>query len=114
MGLTPAQFDVIAEWWGPNGLTAVEVSHSTLLAKASLTGIIDRLEKKGFVERHVVPGDRRSMKVKLTKRGTAMHRKCFPAQANMMRPYFERAFSQRDVNVLQELLVGLRDSCKNR
>ncbi|WP_447971074.1 MarR family winged helix-turn-helix transcriptional regulator [Nitrospira sp. M1] len=114
MGLTPAQFDVIAELWGTNGLTAVELSQSTLLAKASLTGIIDRLETKGLVERHAIPGDRRSMKVKLTKSGTALHRKCFPAQAKMMRPYFERALSQRDVNVLQELLVSLRDSCRKR
>jgi len=114
MGLTPAQFDVLAELWGTNGMTAVELSHSTLLAKASLTGIIDRLEKKGLVERHVVPGDRRCMKVKLTKLGATVHHKCFPAQVKVMRPYFERALSQRDVNVLQELLVCLRDSCQNR
>ena len=41
MGLTPPQFDVLAELGGTEGMTAVELSNSTLLAKASLTGIAD-------------------------------------------------------------------------
>lgn len=114
MGLTPAQFGVIAELGGTTGMTAVELSHSTLLAKASLTGIIDRLEEKGFVERRVVPSDRRSMKIRLTKAGTIMHRKCFPAQANVMRPYFEEALSRQEVEVLKGMLIRLRDSCRNK
>jgi len=48
MGLTPPQFDVLAELGGTKGMTAVELSNSTLLAKASLTGIIDRLEEIGM------------------------------------------------------------------
>ena len=114
MGLTPAQFDVIAELGGTNGMTAVELSQSTLLAKASLTGIIDRLEEKGLVERLVVPRDRRSMKVRLTKTGAMRHRKCFPAQANVMRPYFEETLSRQEVDVLKDMLVRLRDSCRNK
>ena len=60
MGLTPPQFDVMAELGGTPGMTCVELSQSTLLAKASLTGIIDRLEAKGLIERQVVPNDRRA------------------------------------------------------
>ncbi len=114
MGLTPAQFDVIAELGGRNGLTAVELSHSTLLAKASLTGIIDRLEEKALVTRQAIPGDRRSMKVRLTKAGTLVYRRCFPTQANIMRPYFEQALSKKEINVLRELLIRLRDSCRKK
>ena len=113
MGLTPAQFDVIAELGGTNGMTAVELSHSTLLAKASLTGIIDRLEEKGLVERKAVPSDRRSMTVQLTKAGAVVHRKCFPAQVKMMRPYFEQALSQQEISILKDMLIRLRNSCKN-
>ncbi len=112
MGLTPPQFDVIAELGGNEGMTAVELANATLHAKASLTGIIDRLEDKGLVERRPIPGDRRAMNVCLTKKGHAMHRKCFVAQANFVRHYFERALSQKEIPVLQDMLIRLRDSCR--
>lgn len=112
MGLTPPQFSVIAELGGTEGMTAVQLANSTLHAKASLTGIIDRLEDKKFVERHPIPGDRRAMNVRLTKKGKALHRKCFVAQANFVRPYFERALSKKEIPVLQDMLIRLRDSCR--
>jgi len=113
MGLTPPQFDVIAELGGTEGMTAVELASSTLHAKASLTGIIDRLESKGLVERCPIPRDRRAMNIRLTKKGKALHRKSFPAHANFMRPYFERALTQRDINILQDMLIRLRNSCRS-
>jgi DNA-binding MarR family transcriptional regulator len=112
MGLTPPQFSVIAELGGTEGMTAVELASSTLHAKASLTGIIDRLVDKGLVERQAIPGDRRAMNVRLTKKGEAMHRKCFPAQANFMRTYFERTLTKKEINLLQDMLIRLRDSCR--
>ncbi len=112
MGLTPPQFSVIAELGGTQGMTAVELANSTLHAKASLTGIIDRLVDKGLVERRPIPGDRRAMNVRLTKKGEGLHRKCFVAQANFVRPYFERALSKKEIPVLQDMLIRLRDSCR--
>ena len=112
MGLTPPQFSVIAELGGTDGMTAVELASSTLHAKASLTGIIDRLEDKGLVERRPIPGDRRAMNIRLTKKGEAIHRKSFPDQASFMRPYFERALTKKEINVLQDMLIRLRNSCR--
>ena len=113
LGLTPPQFDVIAELGGTNGMTAVELSQSTLLAKASLTGIVDRLEGKGIVTRQPIPGDRRAQKICLTKKGEAIYHRSFPQQARFVRLYFERAVSKREIDVLQDLLVRLRDSCRS-
>ena len=113
MGLTPPQFDVIAELGGTKGLNCVELSQSTLLAKASLTGIIDRLESKGLVERQPVPDDRRATHIRLTKKGEGVYRTCFPAQAKLMRPYFEHALTKKEVKVMREMLLRLRDSCRN-
>jgi len=112
MGLTPPQFSVIAELGGTDGMTAVELAFSTLHAKASLTGIIDRLEDKGLVERRPIPDDRRAMNIRLTKKGQAIHRKSFPSQAKFMRPFFERALTKKEINVLQDMLIRLRDSCR--
>lgn len=114
MGLTPPQFSVIAELGGTDGMTAVELASSTLHAKASLTGIIDRLVDKELVERRPIPGDRRAMNVRLTKKGEAMHKKIFPAQANFMRPFFEKTLTKKEITVLQDMLIRLRDSCRER
>jgi DNA-binding MarR family transcriptional regulator len=112
MGLTPPQFDVMAELGGTPGMTCVELSQSTLLAKASLTGIIDRLEAKGLIERQVVPHDRRATHIRLTRKGETRYRKVFPAQANVMRPYFEHALTKQEIAVMQDMLVRLRESCQ--
>lgn len=112
MGLTPPQFDVIAELGGTKGMTCVELSQSTLLAKASLTGIIDRLESKGLIERQAVPYDRRATHIRLTRTGEMLYRKVFPAQANLMRPYFEQALTKQEISAMQGMLIRLRDSCR--
>ena len=112
MGLTPPQFDVIVELGGTPGMTCVGLSQSTLLAKASLTGIIDRLETKGLVERQVVPHDRRATNIRLTRKGETLYRQVFPAHVHVMRPYFEHALSKQEIVVMQDMLIRLRESCQ--
>jgi len=112
MGLTPPQFDVIAELGGTQGMNCVELSQSTLLAKASLTGIIDRLQRKGLIERQPVPYDRRAIHIRLTKKGETLYRKAFPTHANCMRPYFENALTKKEIVVLKGLLIRLQKSCR--
>lgn len=112
MGLTPPQFDVIAELGGTSGMSCGELAQSTLLAKASLTGILDRLEAKGLVERRRTPHDRRATHVRLTQKGETLHRKIFPAHAKLMRPYFERGLTKQEIPIMQDMLIRLRKSCQ--
>ncbi len=112
-GLTPPQFDVIAELGGTRGMTCAELAQSTLLAKASLTGILDRLEDKGLLERLAVPHDRRATHIRLTRAGETLYRKVFPAQANVMRPYVERALTKEEITVMTGMLIRLRNSCQS-
>jgi hypothetical protein len=42
LGLTPGQFDVIAELEGTKGLTCAQLSEQTLTTKGTLTGVLDR------------------------------------------------------------------------
>ncbi len=112
MGLTPPQFDVIAELGGTPGMTCGELSQSTLLAKASLTGIIDRLEAKDLIERQVIQHDRRATHIRLTRKGETLYRKIFPAHANVMRPYFEHALTKQEIVIMQDMLIRLRESCQ--
>ena len=47
MGVTPAQFDVIAELGDTSGMTCADLSEATLITKGTLTGVLDRLVAKG-------------------------------------------------------------------
>jgi DNA-binding MarR family transcriptional regulator len=66
--LTPAQgrlLCVLAQ--SPRGMA--ELARGFGVERAALTGLIDRAERRGLVQRCAVPGDRRAVNVMLTPRG---------------------------------------------
>lgn len=108
--LTPSQFDVIATLGDTEGMTCAELSNATLVTKGTLTGVLDRLAAKGLIRRETVAGDRRSTRITLTEKGDALFRKVFAAHIAHIRPFFERALSQKDVEQMRTLLLRVRDS----
>jgi DNA-binding MarR family transcriptional regulator len=83
-----------------------------LLAQSSLTGVIDRLESKGLIERQAVPYDRCATYIRLTRKGEALYPQVFPAQSNLMCPCFERALTKQEIFSMQGMFLRLRDSCR--
>ena len=66
--LTPAQAKLICVLaFGARGMA--ELAQLFGVEKAALTGLIDRAERRGLVERTPVEGDRRALRVTLTARG---------------------------------------------
>ncbi len=110
MRLTPSQFDVIATVGDTEGLTCSELSEATLVTKGTLTGVLDRLEAKDLIRRDTVAEDRRCTKIRLTGKGEALFRKTFAAHAAFLRPYFERALTQKEADQARTLLEQIRDS----
>lgn len=108
--LTPSQFDVIATLGDTDGMTCAELSSATLVTKGTLTGVLDRLAAKGLIKREAVAGDRRCTKIKLTEKGEALFRKVFAAHIAHIRPFFERALNQKEVEQVRTLLLRIRDS----
>jgi DNA-binding MarR family transcriptional regulator len=108
--LTPSQFDVIATLGDTEGMTCAELSDATLVTKGTLTGVLDRLVAKGLIQREAVAGDRRRTKIKLTQKGEVLFRKVFAAHIAHIKPFFERALSQKDVDQMRTLLLRIRDS----
>jgi len=91
LGLTPSQFDVIATLGNTPGMTATELGDKTLITKGTLTGVVDRLVDRGWVERVAHGSDRRCQIVRLTKSGEALFAKVFPAQMAHMAACFAGA-----------------------
>ncbi|WP_088889928.1 MarR family winged helix-turn-helix transcriptional regulator [Leptolyngbya ohadii] len=107
LDLTPAQFDVIATLGNTQGLTMGELGEKTLITKGTLTGVIDRLEKKQIVQRQVLLDDRRSVVVKLTSTGEKLFEQVFPAHIAHLQERFEQ-LETSELELLRVLLVRLR------
>ena len=110
LGLTSAQFDVIATLGDTTGMPCAELSDKTLVTKGTLTGVLDRLEARGEIERVPSETDRRSIIVRLTPKGKRLFQRVFPAHIYYMKPYFERALTERQMTDLRNLLLGLKKS----
>ena len=71
-GLVLKSFNVLAVVAGdPEPLTPTTIGERTLIAKTSVTSILDSLERLGLVRRRPHPASRRSVLVELTPAGTA-------------------------------------------
>jgi DNA-binding MarR family transcriptional regulator len=77
-GLTHPQFDIIATLGNTSGMSYKELGDKTLITKGTLTGVIERLEQKGLVERQRSDCDKRSFFVRLTKEGERVFCTVFP------------------------------------
>jgi MarR family transcriptional regulator, 2-MHQ and catechol-resistance regulon repressor len=89
LDLTSPQFDVIATLGNTPGMTMGQLAEKTLVTKGTLTGIIDRLEKKGLVRREVPPENRRCFKIVLTHDGEQVFEEVFPAHIAYMKERFD-------------------------
>lgn len=88
LGLTPPQFDIVATLGRTPGMTFRRLGELTLITKGTLTGVVDRLETRGVVERVPSAADRRSTLVRLTPAGEALFERVFPLHIGYLRERF--------------------------
>jgi DNA-binding MarR family transcriptional regulator len=67
--ITAVQGMIINFLFAADQITSSELGKRTMLDSATLTGILDRLETSGIVERKQHPDDRRAILVVLTEKG---------------------------------------------
>jgi len=67
--ITPAQSGILFLLMGKNGQTMSELSQVLSLDNSTLTGLVDRLERAGFVKRNASAADRRASHVFITEKG---------------------------------------------
>lgn len=107
LGLTPAQFDIVATLGNTPGMTFRELGKRTLITKGTLTGVVDRLEQRGVVERMANESDGRSSIVRLTAQGETLFDRVFPEHIAHCRRAFAN-WNAADFEALDEQLGRLR------
>jgi DNA-binding MarR family transcriptional regulator len=106
-GLTHAQFDIIATLGNTPGMSYKELGDKTLITKGTLTGVIERLEQKGLVERERSVDDKRSYYIRLSKQGEQVFREVFPKVIDQGRQVFAH-YSEDDFAALEKTLSELK------
>jgi len=76
--ITDQQWRVMRALWEQKHLTSKQISEITLLPSPSLVGILDRLEKKGFVGRLRSVEDRRLVYIVPTQAGRKLQELMLP------------------------------------
>lgn len=105
MGLTPAQFDVVSTLGNTSGMGLSALAERTLITKSALTGVIDRLERRGLVERRVPADDRRCFRAVLTSEGERVFEETFCAHIE----HIGRRFESVDAAKIESLRAALCD-----
>ena len=112
LGLTGAQFDILATLGNTPGMTCKELGANTLITKGTLTGVLDRLEARGLIRRSATDADRRQVFVMLTPQGVRTFERAFPAHVDHLKPAFH-ALSPRELQQTARLLYKLRDALRD-
>jgi MarR family 2-MHQ and catechol resistance regulon transcriptional repressor len=83
-GLTLAEFGILEALLHRGPMLLGEVQKKILVSSGGITYLVDRLEKKGLVERQECPSDRRARYAALTPEGEALIRRIFPEHARAL------------------------------
>ena len=107
--LTPVQAMVMGFLGQEDTITASELGKRTFLDSATLTGILDRLEAAGWLERQRHPDDRRALHICLTEAGEKMSVDV-SREAGMATDAFLSSLSPLEKEMLFGLLRKIRET----
>ena len=121
LGLNVPQMDVLATLAKAQGigLNCSEIAGATLITKGGITGILDRLEIRGLVQRIPSRDDRRSIRVQLSGKGVDLCCRLFPELARDDHEIYAKVMRPEQIKQLSKLLTLLvraleEDSPKTR
>jgi DNA-binding MarR family transcriptional regulator len=114
--LTLPQLDILVCLGRSEGLTLGEISNRLLVTGGNITGVIDRLERSGYVYRDRDKNDRRVVRAKLTPKGAGLHKEIMPIFrkkwdeiVNILEPEEQRHLNRLLKKLSQRLLASVSD-----
>jgi len=107
--LTPPQYFVFNALWMGDGISIGELGERVSLDSSTLTGIIDRMERSGYVERQLNPQDRRSVLVFLTTKAREVGPRILEF-ADELDASLRQQFSEEEMDSFEQVLRALAEA----
>lgn len=107
-GLNPTEFAVLELLYHKGDQPLQQIGDKILLASGSITYVVDKLEKKEFIERVACADDRRVTFAHITKKGKTFIESIFPEHQNRIHQIMSVLTSEEKEAAIQSLKkVGL-------
>ncbi len=103
--VTPVQVMLLFFLQQNNGLSLTQISQGLMLENPTVTGLIDRLEKLGYVKRSDHPIDRRVYLVHLTEKGNKVAKKALPI-VKKLNEQIKEGYSKGEIEDFKKVLMG--------
>jgi len=98
---------------GDGPITTGEIGRAVVKSSQTITGLVDRLEEPGFVERVFDRSDRRKVWVRLTEKGERKFAEAFPV-ANRLAEELSAVLTDQELQDLQAKIEKLRSAAMDR
>jgi len=108
VGVSIPQCDVLTTLSEQEGVNQQELAKRLYVTKGNISGLLDRLEAAGFVERRSLASDRRQYSIHLTDAGRAMAERAIAAQHKWLTSTLGR-LDESELDALEAQLLRLRD-----
>jgi DNA-binding MarR family transcriptional regulator len=108
----PAYLGALFALWKEDGLKVVELGRRSGLETSSMTGLIDRMERDGLLERRDDASDRRVQRINLTEKGRDVMRPALEAVDQILATVFEGIPEEdlsKTTDVLKRVLVNAHE-----
>jgi DNA-binding MarR family transcriptional regulator len=104
--LSPSQFNVLNLLSDQAaGLSQIELGRLLITHRSNVTGLVDRLEKRGLVARKEAAGDRRAYRIMLTSAGRKLLNQVLPEFHALANSIWSKTSAARAAQLSSELSV---------
>ena len=110
LNLSAAEINALANLGEGGTLNIRQLSERTGTRASTLTGLLDRLENRGYVTRELDPADRRSFRLPLTEAGQAVATRVLTAIADLEREALS-GLSGNQIAGYHAVLTALQEAC---
>lgn len=108
IGLTHVQFFMLIALYEEDGLLSSQLADKTALDRSTATGLLDRLERDGWIERKADRADRRIVRIHLTPKALEQ-RTAIITTYEEINGHFLKKYSDEEWQQLQLLLGRLEE-----
>ena len=103
--VTPIQVMLLFFLQKNDGSSLTQISQGLMLENPTVTGLIDRLEKLGYVKRSDHPNDRRVYLVHITDKGNRVANKALPI-LKRLNEQIKEGYSKSEIEDFKKVLIG--------